>query len=113
HRALAARMSRLVAGLLLVILVGGCASLRPWPWEYSPELVKADRLVEHGDYAAAVAAYAGYPAKHGSGTPVRIDAHHDGPVAPPSVRGGWGERSRPGPPARHPRSAPVAGPSLQ
>jgi len=65
-------MSRLVAGLLLVILVGGCASLRPWPWEYSPELVKADRLVEQGDYAAAVAAYDGYLAKHGSDTRVRM-----------------------------------------
>jgi hypothetical protein len=61
-----------VVALLLVLLTGGCASLPPWPWWYGPELVKADRLVEQGDYAAAVAAYDAYLAKHGADARVRM-----------------------------------------
>jgi hypothetical protein len=59
-------------GLLLVLFAGGCASLPPWPWWYGEELVKADRLVEQGEYAAAVAAYDAYLAKHGADARVRM-----------------------------------------
>src|SRR3989441_917812 len=72
HRAPAARMRISVVALLLALLAGGCASLPPWPWWYGPELVKADRLVEQGDYAGAVAAYDAYLARHGADARVRM-----------------------------------------
>ena len=61
-----------VVALLLALLTGGCASVPPWPWWYSPELVKADRLVEQGEYAAAVAAYDAYLATHRTDARVRM-----------------------------------------
>ena len=65
-------MRALVVALLCVLIAGGCASLPPWPWGSSAELVKADRLVEQGDYAAAVAAYDAYLAKHADDTRIRM-----------------------------------------
>jgi hypothetical protein len=61
-----------VVALLLALLSGGCASLPAWPWSYSPELAKADRLVEQGEYAAAVALYDAYLARHRADARVRM-----------------------------------------
>lgn len=49
---------------LVILLVGGCASAAAWPWWRSAELARADRLAQEGDYAAAMAAYDTYLAKH-------------------------------------------------
>ena len=65
-------MRGIALGVLLALLSGGCASLPPWPWWYAEELVKADRHVEAGEYAAAVAAYDAYLAKHGPDARVRM-----------------------------------------
>src|SRR2546428_127962 len=72
HRAPAARLRISVVAPLLPLLARGCASLPPWPWWYGPELVKADRLVEQGDYAGAVAAYDACLPRHGADARVRM-----------------------------------------
>jgi hypothetical protein len=60
-------MRTLAAAALVTLLAAGCASVPPWawPWLRPAELEKAERLAQRGEYAAAVAAYDAYLAKHG------------------------------------------------